>query len=326
MTNECATRYLPVSVAFAAALTQRNPARPRCRVLSRKAYFFLTVATLLWAGNTVAGKLAVGHVSPMVLNFSRWILAFALIVAISVPQLKRDWPLMRRNWLLLLAYGAFGYSAFNGLLYTALTLTSGVNGAIEQAIIPMLIFIINYAFFGVRASLAQLAGFVLTIAGIAVTASHGNLPALLELQVNLGDLLVLAAAAIYAVYTIGLRWKPAIGWQSLMAASALGAIVGAVPLAAWEFSREAAILPDARGWLIILYAGLLPSLVSQIFWVKGVEGIGANRAGLFINLIPVFGTVLSVAFLGETLSGFHLVALALVTAGIAIAEKGKPKA
>lgn len=293
--------------------------------MSRQAYFFLVVATLLWAGNTIAGKMAVGHVSPMVLNLGRWILAFALIVAISVPQLRRDWTLMRRNWLLLLAYGAFGYTLFNALLYTALTMTSGVNGAIEQAIIPMLIFIVNYAVFRIRASLAQLAGFVLTIAGIAVTASHGDLSALLELEVNLGDLLVIAAAAVYAVYTIGLRWKPAIGWQSLMAASALGAIAGAVPLLGWEMARGASLAPDLRGWLLMLYAGLLPSLVSQIFWVKGVEGIGANRAGLFINLIPVFGTVLSVAFLGERLHGFHVLALALVTAGIAIAEKGKPK-
>lgn len=325
MTKECATRYFPAQATFIATDFRPNPASERSSALSRKAYFFLVVATLLWAGNTIAGKLAVGHVSPMMLNLSRWIIAFSLIVAISVPQLKRDWALMRRNWLLLIAYGAFGYSLFNALLYTALTMTSGVNGAIEQAIIPMLIFIINFAFFGIRASAAQLAGFVLTIAGIAVTASHGNLAALLELEVNLGDLLVIAAAAVYALYTIGLRWKPAIGWQSLMAASALGAIVGAIPMMFWEMSRGAVVTPDLNGWLIILYAGLLPSLISQIFWVKGVEVIGANRAGLFINLIPVFGTILSVAFLGETLSGFHVVALALVTAGIAIAEKGKPR-
>ncbi|MCX8996731.1 DMT family transporter [Rhizobiaceae bacterium BDR2-2] len=294
--------------------------------MSRTAYLLLVVATLLWAGNMISGKLAIGHISPMMLNLLRWVLAFVLIVAVSLPQLRRDWPLMRRNWALLLGYGMFGYTLFNALLYTAMTMTSGVNGAIEQAIIPMLIFIINYILFRIRATAAQLAGFVLTIAGIAITASHGNPAALLELEVNGGDLMVLAAAAIYAVYTIALRWKPAIGWQSLMAASALGAIVGAVPMLAWEMSRGAAVFPDARGWLLVLYTGLLPSLVSQIFWVKGVEVIGANRAGLFINLIPVFGTILSVVFLGETLSGFHIVALVLVTAGIAIAEKGKPKA
>lgn len=325
VTTHEARRYLPVIKALRPPTCFLPPARKRCTTLSSKAYFFLVVATLLWAGNTIAGKLAVGHISPMLLNLARWSIAFALIVAVSLPQLRRDRVLMLRHWPLLLAYGAFGYAAFNALLYRALTLTSGINAAIEQAVIPMLIFIINYTFFRIRASFAQLFGFVLTIAGIAVTASHGDLAALLELDVNFGDLLVVAAAAIYALYTVGLRWKPAIGWQSLMAASAFGAIIGALPLFLWEIAGEGFTMPDARGWLIVLYAALLPSLISQIFWVKGVEGIGANRAGLFINLIPVFGTVLSVAFLGERLSTFHIVALAFVTAGIAIAEKGKPK-
>lgn len=294
--------------------------------MSSKAYFYLVIATLLWAGNTLAGKLAVGHISPMMLTLCRWVIAVTLIVSISLPQLRKDWPLLKKNWLLLFAYGAFGYSVFNALLYSALRLTSGVNGAIEQASIPMLIFIINYAFFRIRASWAQLVGFVLSIFGIAITASHGDLSALLELDINAGDLMVLTASLIYACYTVALRWRPAISWQSLMAASASGALVAAVPLLAFEVASDTFIMPDFTGWMLVLYAGLLPSLVSQIFWVNGVEGIGANRAGLFINLIPVFGTVLSVLFLKETLHNFHLLAVVLVMAGIAIAEWGKPKA
>jgi len=293
--------------------------------VSSKAYFFLVTATLLWAGNTLAGKLAVGHISPMMLTLCRWVIAVTLIVSISLPQLRKDWPLLKKNWLLLFAYGAFGYSVFNALLYSALRLTSGVNGAIEQASIPMLIFIINFAFFRIRASWAQLVGFALSILGIAITASHGDLSALLELDINAGDLMVLTASLIYACYTVALRWRPAISWQSLMAASASGALVAAVPLLAVEIASDTFIMPDFTGWMLVLYAGLLPSLVSQIFWVNGVEGIGANRAGLFINLIPVFGTVLSVLFLKETLHNFHLLAVALVMAGIAIAEWGKPK-
>lgn len=291
--------------------------------VSSKAYFFLVVATFLWAGNTIVGKLAIGEISPMLLNLSRWVLALTLIVAISLPQLRKDWPLLKKHWPLLFAYGVFGYTVFNALLYLALRKTSAVNGAIEQASIPMLIFIVNFAVLRIRASLAQLAGFLLSIAGIAITASHGDLPALLELDVNEGDLMVLAASLIYAVYTVGLRWKPAITWQSLMAACAAGAVLGAIPLLAWEVSRDGFVMPGLTGWLLVLYAGLLPSLVSQIFWVKGVEGIGANRAGLFINLIPVFGAVLSVLFLREPLYTFHLVTIALVMAGIAIAEWGK---
>ncbi|ATN35327.1 EamA family transporter [Rhizobium sp. ACO-34A] len=289
-----------------------------------RAYFFLTVATLLWGGNTMVGKLAVGHVSPMVLNFSRWLIAVIVICAISVPQIRKDWPLLRKNWLLLLAYGAVGYTAFNGFLYTALKYTSAVNGAIEQGGIPVLIFILNFVLFRIPVSLVQIIGFAISFAGVAVTASHGDPMSLLHLTLNYGDGLLLLAVLAYAIYTIALRWKPPVHWKSLMAGPALGAALTALPLMFWEQANGEMILPDTLGWAIIAYAGLLPSLISQIFYIKGVEGIGANRAGLFINLVPVFGTLLSLALLGEALQPFHVLALALVLGGIAIAEWGKP--
>ncbi|NML72738.1 DMT family transporter [Rhizobium sp. S-51] len=290
-----------------------------------RAYFFLTVATLFWGGNTIVGKLAVGHVSPMVLNVSRWAIAFCVITAISVPQLKKDWPELKRNWLLLLAFGAIGYTAFNGFLYSALKYTSAVNGAIEQGGIPVLIFILNYLLFRIPVSFVQIVGFAISFVGVALTASHGDLYALLSLSLNFGDALLLLAVVAYAVYTIGLRWRPAIHWKSMMAGSALGAALSAIPLVIWEEANGSLILPDALGWGIIAYAALLPSLISQVFYIMGVEGIGANRAGLFINLVPVFGTLLSIALLGEALQFLHVLALALVLGGIAIAEWGKPR-
>jgi len=289
-----------------------------------KAYFLLTVCTLFWGGNTMVGKLAVGHISPMMLNFSRWTIAVIVISAISIPQLKKDWPELRRNWLLLLAYGAVGYTAFNGFLYTALQYTSAVNGAIEQGGIPVLIFIINFALFRIPISFVQIVGFLISFVGVALTAAHGDFATLMALTLNYGDALLLMAVIAYAIYTVALRWKPPVHWKSLMAGPALGAALTALPLVFWEISTDSLILPDATGWAIIAYAGLFPSLISQIFYIKGVEGIGANRAGLFINLVPVFGTLLSVTLLGESLQLFHIVALALVLGGIAIAERGKP--
>lgn len=294
--------------------------------MQSRAYIYLVIATLSWGGNTMFGKMAIGHVSPMMLSFWRWVLAVTLIVAISIPSLVRDWPEIRKNWLLLFAYGAFGYCGFNVLLYSALQYTSAINAAIEQAGIPMLIFLINYLFFRMRVSLAQLAGFALTLVGIAVTASHGSFASLLELTLNFGDGLVLLCVVVYALYTVSLRWKPPIDWRSLMAVPAMAALLTSVPLVLWEISADRAVWPDETGWLAIAYVGIFPSLVSQILFIKGVEGIGPNRAGLFINLIPVFGTLLSVMILGEQLQLFHIAAIALVLGGIAIAEKGRPKA
>lgn len=290
------------------------------------AYICLTVAALCWGGNTVAGKLALGHVSPMTLTFLRWFLATALIAAISVPQLKRDWPVVRKNLPLLFFYGIVGYTLFNAILYSAVQYTTAINVAIEQAGIPMLIFLLNFVFFRTGVSTAQIIGFAMTLVGVALTAAHGDLATLLNLDLNRGDALMLIAVVAYSAYTIFLRWRPPLDWRTLMAIPSLGAMLSAIPLMIWEASRGNVQLPDSEGWIIAFYTAIFASLLAQVFYIKGVITIGANRAGLFINLVPVFGTLLSVALLGERLQLFHVIALALALGGIAIAEKGRPKA
>lgn len=290
-----------------------------------KAYVILCITTAIWGANSVAGKLAVGHISPMLLTAGRWAIACAVLLVFAGPQVKRDWPLIRKHWLLLAGYGVVGFTAFNAFLYSALQYTSAINAVIEQAGIPMVIFAINFALFRIPFSIAQIAGFVLTIFGVALTASHGNLATLLELDLNRGDALMMAAVLVYAGYTVALRWKPEIHWKSLIAASAFGALLSSAPLVAWEYSAQNLIWPDTTGWVIVIFAGLLPSLVSQILYVRGVELIGPNRAGLFINTIPLFGTLLSILLIGERLETFHLVAIVLVLGGITIAERGRPK-
>lgn len=290
-----------------------------------KAYIILCITTAIWGANSVAGKLAVGHVSPMLLTAGRWTIACAILLVFASPQVHKDWPLIRKNWLLLIGYGVFGFTAFNAFLYSALQYTSAINAVIEQAGIPMVIFAINFILFRMPFSSAQVLGFVLTIFGIALTASHGDLTTLLELELNRGDALMMAAVLVYAGYTVALRWKPEIHWKSLIAASAFGALLSSFPLVVWEISAQRLIWPDTTGWAIVIFAGLLPSLVSQILYVRGVELIGPNRAGLFINTIPLFGTLLSILVIGERLEPFHLIAIVLVLGGIAIAEKGRPK-
>nr|WP_316655570.1 DMT family transporter [uncultured Gellertiella sp.] len=291
-----------------------------------KSYVFLVIATLCWGGNAVAGKLAVGHVSPMVLTFCRWSFAMGVILALSLPQLKRDWPVVRRHLPLLFAYGAIGYTSFNALLYTALHHTSTINSAIVQAGIPMMIFLLNFALFRVRVAPLQAIGFALTLVGVAIVASHGRLDTLLHLRLNFGDALMLVAVTAYAIYAVALKWKPDINWKSLMAVPAFAALVTSVPLVFWEMRSGTDLWPDGRGWAISLYTGLFSSLIAQILFILGVEGIGPNRAGLFINLVPVFGTLLSILIIGESLEAYHAAALALALGGIAIAELGRQKA
>jgi drug/metabolite transporter (DMT)-like permease len=288
--------------------------------MHRSAYVLLFLTALFWGGNAVAGKLAVGHVSPMLLTTLRWTLALMLLVAIGWPQIRRDWSQMKRHWVLLLTLGATGFGLFNVALYQALVFTSAINVMIEQAGMPLFIFVANFLLFAMRVTIAQVAGFVLSIVGVVVTATHGEPGRLFQLDVNTGDALMLAAIAFYGGYTVALRFKPEISWQSLMASMSLGAVLVSLPFTAWEFATDRAIMPDTTGWAVIAYTVLFPSMLSQVFFMKGVDMIGGNRAGLFINLVPVVGAALSVAILGETFHTYHAVAMALVLGGIWLAE------
>ncbi|MBU0583708.1 MAG: DMT family transporter [Alphaproteobacteria bacterium] len=288
--------------------------------MHRTAYLLLVLTTLFWGGNAVAGKLAIGHVSPMLLTALRWGVAMVVLWLIGHKQLRIDWQLVRGNLPLLMALGFLGFAVFNIALYSALLYTTAINVSIEQAAMPMLIFAANFLLFRLRVTWLQIVGFVLSITGVALTASHGDPRELLALNVNFGDLLMLIGVIVYSAYTVALRLKPAIHWQSLMIVLTGVAFIGTLPFVAVEFYAGAGIVPDVQGLGVVAYTIFFPSIVAQIFYIKGVEMIGANRAGLFINLVPIFGTLLSVMILRETFHLYHGIAMVLVLGGIWLAE------
>lgn len=292
----------------------------------RTAYLLLLTTALLWGGNAVAGKLAVGHVSPLLLTTIRWGLAVVIMLLIGGAQLRRDWAVVKRNFVLLFALGAVGFGLFNAIIYSALNYTSAINVSIEQAGMPMVIFIANFLLFRMRVSWAQIVGFLLSLAGVILTASHGSLARLLSLDVNFGDALMMVGIVLYGGYTVALRLKPQIHWQSLILVLGFSAFVSSLPFAAWELAAGEAIWPDTKGWIIAAYTAIFPSLVSQVCYIRGIEMIGANRAGLFINMVPIFGTLLSVILIGEDFRPYHALAMAMVLGGIWLAENSSRKA
>ncbi|UUP17239.1 DMT family transporter [Nitratireductor thuwali] len=294
--------------------------------MNNKAYLLLLMTTLFWGGNAVAGKLAVGHVSPFMLTTMRWVLALMVLAPFAWRPLRRDWPAIRANLPLLAALGCVGFTLFNATFYSALQYTAAVNVSIEQAAIPMVIIVLNFLLFGVRAKWLQLVGFALSLVGIALTASHGDLSRLAELDINFGDMLMLLAVLFYGIYTVFLRFKPDLHWLSMITVLASSAFVATLPFLAWEYTRGNMVPPDGRGWAIAAYTALFPSILAQVFYIRGNELIGGNRAGLFVNLVPIFGTLLSVLLLGEDFRLYHAVAIALVFCGIALAEHGGRKA
>jgi len=282
------------------------------------AYTLLVLTTLFWAGNAIAGKLAAGVISPVELTFFRWLVACVLVYAVARPHLAHDWAIMRRHLPLLFTLGALGLAAFNFALYGALHHTTAINVTIEQSCMPVLIMLANYLFFGQRVTTLQSVGVVLTIAGVVVTATRGAPLSVLETGVNRGDAIMMLAVLLYGGYTVALRYRPQIHWMSLMLALAVSAL--AVPFYAVEAAREGFRPPSLEAWAIVAYTAVFPSLLSQVFYIRGVAMLGPNRAGLFINLVPIFGALLAVLLLGEVFRPFHLTGLVLVLGGIALAE------
>ena len=167
--------------------------------LTRQAYVLLTLTTLFWGGNSVAGRMAVGEISPMLLTLIRWTMASNVIVFFSLGELRKDWPTIKKHAPLLIFYGAFGMSLFNILLYTALTKTSAVSGSIVQAALPASVYALNYVCFRTRVTNYQIAGFVVTLIGVMIVATHGEWARLAVLDLNAGDALVLVAVLVYAI-------------------------------------------------------------------------------------------------------------------------------
>ncbi len=289
-------------------------------------YTLLTLTTLFWAGNAIAGKLAAGVISPVALTFSRWLIACIVFYIFARPHLIRDWPVIRRHSPLLFALGALGFSAFNFGFYWALNYTTAINVTIEQSAMPVLIILANYLFFSTRITGLQAVGVLLTIAGVLVTATRGSPLAIFEAGINRGDAVMMLSVILYGSYTVALRFRPDIHWTSLMFALTGSAMLFALPFYALEIARDGFWMPGPYAWAIIAYTAIFPSMLGQLFFIRSITILGANRAGLFINLVPIFGALLAVGILGESFRLYHLAGLALVLGGIAMAERFRQRA
>ena len=165
----------------------------------------------------------------------------------------------------------------------------------------------------------------MTVVGVAVTVSAGDPARLFGLDLNRGDALMLVAILCYGGYTAALRMKPQMHWLSFITVLCAAAWLASLPFAAWELSGPRGMWPDLQGWAVVAFAATMPGLVAQSCFIRGTEMIGSNRAGLFINLVPIFGTLLSILILGEAFHLYHAIALVMVLGGIWLAEQSGRK-
>ncbi len=285
-------------------------------------YLLLTLTPFFWSCNWIIGRGLHGAIPPMAMTFFRWFFAILILAPFAWPQVRRDWPAIRRSWKTLLFLGAIGIATHNALAYLGLNFTTATNGVILNSFIPVMIIALTWVFTDERLSRLQLAGVGVSLAGVLVILSQGSFASLLAFRLNAGDLLVIASMAMWSVYTILLRHRPA-GLHMLSFLFVLAVVGDSVMLPFWlaelAFGRSPAWTPEAVAALAGI--ALFSSVLAYIFWNKGVADVGPNVAGLFVHLMPVFGVVLAWIFLDERLAPYHVGGIALILTGIWITSR-----
>ncbi|GIK41128.1 MAG: multidrug DMT transporter permease [Chloroflexota bacterium] len=287
-------------------------------------YLLLVLATLFWSGNFVLGRAVRADVPPIGLAFWRWCGGSILVMGFAWPYLKRDWGLIRQHWKIVLLLSILGVASFNTLIYTGLQFTTAINALLMQSAMPVLIVLMSYLFFREIVSAVQGVGILLSLVGVLAIIGQGRLEVLTSLSLNLGDLLVFIAVALYAAYSALLRQRPPIHPLSFIAATFIAGAVILLPFYLWENATGRVMSVDGVTLLTVGYVAIFPSILAYLFYNRGVELAGANRAGLFVHLMPVFGSIMAILFLGERFGWFHGVGILLILGGILLATRSQP--
>jgi drug/metabolite transporter (DMT)-like permease len=289
--------------------------------LADSPYLLLVLAVFFWAGNFIVGRAVRADVPPVALAFWRWFVASILVTGLAWRHLPADLTALRRNWLPVTLLSIAGITMFNTLVYIGLQQTIAINALLMQSLMPVLIVGMSYVIFRERIGSVQAVGVVVSLAGALMIIAQGSLDVLLSLSMNRGDILVFLAVVGYAGYSIGLRKRPAVHPLSFVAATFVVGDLFLLPLYLWESAAGHRLMIDASAIMAIGYVAVFPSIISYLCFNRGVELVGANRAGMFIHLLPVFGSIMAIIFLGESLQWFHGGGILLIATGIFMATR-----
>lgn len=284
-------------------------------------YLLLTLAVLFWAGNFILGRAFHSDIPPVALAFWRWIGAAMLVTLPALPHLRRDRHALVQHWPVILLLATLGIAAFNTLAYSGLQYTEAINAFLLQSLMPVLIVLLSFLIFHEKVTKLQCLGILVSLFGAVTIIARGDVDILLSLSINHGDLLVFTAVVCYAGYTVMLRKRPHMHPLSFIATTFWTGALLLIPFYLWETLTVAVLELKPTNLMVIGYVSVFPSIVSYLCFNRGVELVGANRAGLFIHLMPVFGSLMAVFFLGESFCWYHGVGIFLIGTGIYLATR-----
>ena len=286
-------------------------------------HLLLTCATLSWAGHAIGARIAVGEVSPLLLMQLRWLFCFLILFMVFSKQMRLYWPIVRQRWRYVALMGGGGLAGFTALFSLGAQHTTAVNLGITQGAIPAFVMVFGMLLFGTRIGRLQFLGLLVSLCGVVVLITGGQIAMLLTLTFNVGDLLMIAACFCYALYVLHLGKRLEMPPIIMVAYFSVSAFVALTLFTIGEAAAGQLVQPSLTGLAVILYCAIFPSILSQTFFMRGVELIGATRAGLYVSLLPVFAAFMAMGIISEPMYGYHIMALIMVVAGIALAEKHK---
>jgi drug/metabolite transporter (DMT)-like permease len=298
-------------------MSAHTPADPKPAASARNAYLLLIVPPLCWAGNFVVGRAIHTEIPPAALTFWRWAVAAALLLPLAGGDAWRARAVIRRQWPLLVMLALSGVVGFQFVVYQGLHSTTAINGVLIIATIPAVIPAFAYALDGERITPRQGFGILVSTLGVAVIVLRGDLAAALALEVAAGDLWIASAVPMWALYSVLVRRRPpTLAPLALLLAIVVIGLAVMAPGYAWELAAVGHFVPRAATVAAVAYVGLAASVLAFWCWNRGIAGVGASKAGLYLHLMPVFAALLAVAFLGERLYAYHGIGMALVAAGL----------
>jgi drug/metabolite transporter (DMT)-like permease len=289
--------------------------------IGRQPYLLLCITALCWAGNAIVGRLAAGHIPPVTLSFLRWSFAFLLILPFAWKHMVRDWDAIRSRLGIMIVLSITGIGAFNTLQYWALEHTQALNTLLLQSAAPLIVAVWSLLLLGIRLTLAQAFGVLLSLSGVLVILLHGDLTRLSSIDFNKGDLIFTVALIIFALYSVLSLKRPNIHGLSFVGFTFGCGAACLIPFFVWELLSRPLMQLDTANVLTLFYVAVFPSTLAYLCFNRGVQLIGANRAAPFFHVVPVFGTVMSIVFLGEHPQAFHFIGFALVLTGVFVASR-----
>ncbi len=290
-------------------------------------YVALALAVLLWSSNFVIGRAVRDDVTPVTLNFLRWAIALVVLLPFTLRDLRTHRATLLEHWKLIALLGLTGIAAFQTLCYVALTTTTALNTILLLSLAPLAIVLVSRAALGERVTRHQATGLAISLGGAAVLILRGDPATLVEMRFHTGDLWMLVAVVLWAVYSVLLMRRPAqVPPLALHTCSVLSGTLWMLPAFAWQACAGDALPAGTGAWAAVGFIAVFSSAIAHGLWIRGVAAIGPNRASVFLHLMPVFGAVLAMAFLGEALGSFHVAGSALVLGGVVLAGRSQPAA